>query len=55
VKSYEDPPPPEKTIHLGNVTDPQTINVSSPLEGKQMLKMSNKEVLETVVQMGKQV
>jgi len=42
-------------VHVGNVTEPRTMNVFSPLEGKHMLKMSNNNVLETVVQVGKQI
>jgi hypothetical protein len=45
----------QETVRLRNVTEPQTMNVSYPLGGKHMLKMSNKKVLETVAQVGKQV
>ena len=41
-----------ETVHIGNATEPQTMDVSSSLEGKHMLKMPNKKVLETVVQVG---
>ena len=45
----------QETVHLGNVTEPQTMNISSPLEGKHMLKMLNKKVLETVVEVAQQI